>query len=237
MANSPRPAAWALERSRDHGKTWLPWQYFAQSPAQCEELFGPDSNAPILNDDDVICSTAYSQIVPLENGQIFIRLVKNRPSSNNFSHSHLLQQFTRATDVRLRLLKTNTLQGHLMDLSRRKDPTITRRYFYSIKEIEMGGRCVCHGHGRTCDIQDPARPRTLLCRCEHYTVGDNCEQCHPHYRQKAWRPSREGDSFICEPCNCHGHSNRCEYEQELADQRKSLDIHGRYEGGGRCLDC
>ena len=32
MANSPRPAIWALERSTDNGKTYKPWQYFADSP-------------------------------------------------------------------------------------------------------------------------------------------------------------------------------------------------------------
>jgi laminin alpha 3/5 len=47
----------------------------------------------------------------------------------------------------------------------------TLQYFYAIKEIYMGGRCVCHGHADTCDILDPNRPRMLLCRCAHNTCG------------------------------------------------------------------
>lgn len=31
MGNSPRPGVWALERSTDNGKTYMPWQYFADT--------------------------------------------------------------------------------------------------------------------------------------------------------------------------------------------------------------
>ncbi|KRZ88222.1 Laminin-like protein epi-1 [Trichinella sp. T8] len=237
MANSPRPGLWVLERSTDHGETFKPWQYFAETSAQCEEFFGPDSLQPIMDDDSVICSTEYSQIVPLENGQIFITLLNNRPGRGNFSHSDKLQLFTRATNVRIRLLRTKTLQGHLMDLNDKKDPTITRRYFYSIKEIEMGGRCVCNGHAQTCDILDPMRPNRLLCRCEHNTCGDQCDRCCPGFEQKQWQPVREGQVFACEPCNCHGHSDECEYDEEVDMKKQSLDIHGKYEGGGVCKHC
>jgi len=58
--------------------------------------------------------------------QIVISLVNDRPSANNFSYSATLQQWTRATDVRLRLLRTKTLLGHLMAVAR-QDPTVTRR--------------------------------------------------------------------------------------------------------------
>ena len=43
-------------------------------------------------------------------------------------------------------------------------------------------------------------------------------------------------SFYSE-CNCHGHSNQCVYDEEIAERRLSLDKYGRYEGGGRCLNC
>uniref|UniRef100_A0A915BZF8 Laminin-like protein epi-1 n=1 Tax=Parascaris univalens TaxID=6257 RepID=A0A915BZF8_PARUN len=148
----------------------------------------------------------------------------------NFSHSIVLQNFSRATNVRLRLLRTKTLHGHLMDVTRRNDPTVTRRYFYAIKEIFMGGRCVCNGHADTCDILDVRRPRTLLCRCEHNTCGDQCQICCPGFEQKKWQRAKEA-------CNCHGHSEHCEYDADLDQNHLSLDIHGNYEGGGRCLNC
>ena len=58
--------------------------------------------------------------------QIVISLVNNRPSSNNFSYSLSLQEWTKATNVRLRLMRTKTLLGHLMAVAR-QDSTVTRR--------------------------------------------------------------------------------------------------------------
>lgn len=52
-------------------------------------------------------------------------LVNNRPGYNNFSYSLSLQDFTKATNIRLRLLRTKTLGGHLMGV----DPTILRRVY------------------------------------------------------------------------------------------------------------
>lgn len=44
----------------------------------------------------------------------------------NFSYSPVLRDFTKATNIRLRFLRTNTLLGHLMGKALR-DPTVTRR--------------------------------------------------------------------------------------------------------------
>lgn len=133
--------------------------------------------------------------------------MNGRPGAMNFSYSPLLRDFTKATNIRLRFLRTNTLLGHLMGKALR-DPTVTRRvsgrgpwggscrgggggaagttwagprgagprgagagawslararargvqYYYSIKDISVGGRCVCHGHADVCDAKDPADP-------------------------------------------------------------------------------
>lgn len=58
--------------------------------------------------------------------QIFVRLLANRPSANNFFNSYSLQEFTRATNVRFRLIRVKNLLGHLMPVAR-QDPTTTRR--------------------------------------------------------------------------------------------------------------
>lgn len=58
--------------------------------------------------------------------QIVVSLLNNRPSANSFFNSSVLQEFTRATNVRLRLLRTKTLLGHLMSVAR-QDPSVTRR--------------------------------------------------------------------------------------------------------------
>ena len=127
--NSPRPATWILEKSRDNGKTFEPWQYFARTPQECDSNFGAGSLGPITSDDTVICDTQFSGFTPFEGGEIMVLLLKDRPSKANFFTSAVLQEWTQATHVRLRLVKANTLLGHLMV----QDPTVTRRFFYSLQ--------------------------------------------------------------------------------------------------------
>ncbi|RVE52213.1 hypothetical protein evm_003132 [Chilo suppressalis] len=237
MGNSPRPGLWTLEKSTDYGKTFKPWQYFSESTQDCERYFGKESLQPITRDDSVICSTEYSKIVPLEGGEIPVSLLNYRPSANKYFSSLVLQEWTRATNVRLRLLRTKNLGGHLMSVAR-QDPTVTRRYFYSIKDISIGGRCMCNGHADNCYPADPESDTSILvCRCQHNTCGPQCAQCCPGFEQKKWRISQYWDRFACEPCNCHNHTTECEYDASVDEQHQSLDIHGRYEGGGVCKNC
>lgn len=66
--------------------------------------------------------------------------------------------------------------------------------------------------------------------------NDSAIFIHFYYFQKKWSQSDHKESQ-CEPCNCHEHSNKCVYDPEIDEQHLSLDIHGNYEGGGRCLEC
>jgi laminin alpha 3/5 len=75
MANSPRPGVWALERSQDFGKTFTPWQYFADTRSDCIKFFNIPADQEITADDTVICTTEFSKIVPLENGEVIISML------------------------------------------------------------------------------------------------------------------------------------------------------------------
>ncbi|XP_012943161.1 laminin subunit alpha isoform X2 [Aplysia californica] len=235
MANSPRPGVWVLERSTDFGATWEPWQYFADTPSDCANFFNTAADERISSDDQILCTTEFSKVVPLSNGEIVVSLVNGRPNALNFSYADTLQEWTKATDVQLRLLRTKTLLGHLMAVAR-QDPTVTRRYYYSIKDISIGGRCVCNGHAQTCDTRDPTTTK-LLCDCEHFTCGEQCNHCCPGYTQKRWRRAIIDQPFMCEPCECYGHSDECIFDDEVERTRRSIDIHGIYEGGGVCQNC
>uniref|UniRef100_A0AAQ4S3F6 Laminin subunit alpha-5 n=1 Tax=Gasterosteus aculeatus aculeatus TaxID=481459 RepID=A0AAQ4S3F6_GASAC len=236
FANSPRPDLWVLERSVDFGQTYQPWQYFASSKRDCIERFGQSTIERISNDNDIVCTTEYSRIVPLENGEVVVSLVNGRPGALNFSYSPVLRDFTKATNIRLRFLRTNTLLGHLMGKALR-DPTVTRRYYYSIKDISIGGRCVCNGHAEACDADEPNNPYRLQCDCRHNTCGLSCDQCCPGYNQLPWKPATTYSANECEPCNCHRHSFDCYYDPEVDQRRGSIDIHGHNRGGGVCLNC
>lgn len=237
MGNSPRPGLWTLEKSSDYGQTWTAWQHFSDTPSDCETYFGRDSLKPITSDNDIVCTTEYSKIVPLEGGEIPVMLLNNRPSANNYFNSSVLQEWTRATNIRIRLLRTKTLLGHLMSVAR-QDPTVTRRYFYSIKDISIGGRCVCNGHASTCHVLDELSPtRILACQCQHNTCGIQCADCCPGFEQKKWRQNTKAYPFQCEPCNCFGHASECIYDENVDNKQLSLDMFGQYEGGGVCQHC
>ncbi|XP_044538899.1 laminin subunit alpha-3 [Gracilinanus agilis] len=234
FANSPRPDLWVLERSVDSGRTYLPWQFFAHSKIDCWEQFGTEANMPIIEDDDVICTTEYSRIVPLENGEVVVSLVNGRPGAKNFTFSPMLREFTKATNIRLRFLRTNTLLGHLISKAQR-DPTVTRRYYYSIKDISIGGRCVCNGHAEVCRAKGPEN--LFQCECQHNTCGESCDRCCAGYNQKQWQPATAEQTNECEACNCHGHATDCYYDPDIERLKGSLNIHGVYEGGGVCINC
>ncbi|CAM4653046.1 unnamed protein product [Caretta caretta] len=236
FANSPRPDLWVLERSTDFGLTYEPWQYFASSKRDCIEKFGPNTVERITKDDDAICTTEYSRIVPLENGEIVVSLVNGRPGAMNFSYSPLLRNFTKATNIRLRFLQTNTLLGHLMGKALR-DPTVTRRYYYSIKDISIGGRCVCHGHADVCDAKDPTDPYRLQCDCQHNTCGGSCDRCCPGFNQLPWKPAMTDSANECQPCNCNGHAYDCYYDPEVDRHKASKNYDDQYKGGGVCIEC
>lgn len=80
-ANSPRPGTWILERSTDFGQTYTPWYYFAPSRSECFDMFNINTRLPLVEDDQVMCITKYSQIPPFENGEMYISLVNGRPSA------------------------------------------------------------------------------------------------------------------------------------------------------------
>ncbi|XP_011501171.1 PREDICTED: laminin subunit alpha-1 [Ceratosolen solmsi marchali] len=225
-ANSPRPAAWILERSID-GEYFQTWQYYAPNDEECWTRY---STPPVLGkpmyiqDDEVICTSFYSRQTPMENGEIHTQLLNGRPGALN--HTLAIQDFTQARFVRLRF------QG----LRKRGEAIVDkRRAFYSIREINIGGRCLCSGHSSRCKFNELQKREE--CECERHTCGEMCEKCCPIYNQIPWKSGVSSKGFHCEKCNCNGHAISCRYDSEVAERKLSMDIRGKYRGGGVCLNC
>ncbi|XP_014675870.1 PREDICTED: laminin subunit alpha-2-like, partial [Priapulus caudatus] len=236
-AASPRPGNWILERSTD-GIVYKPWQYYAMTDSDCWNTYGiaPTVGVPrYRSDDEVICTSYYSKLEPLENGEIHTSLVNGRPGV--VGPSATLTEFTSARYVRLRLQRIRTLLGDLMHVYGRNvvDTIVSRRYFYSIKDISIGGQCICSGHADECR-HDPGE-RQQKCECQHNTCGDSCNKCCPLFNQFSWRPGTAHEGFVCEECQCFGHADRCVYNKTVAVQQLSQDITGVKRGGGVCINC
>ncbi|XP_061877295.1 laminin subunit alpha-1 isoform X1 [Entelurus aequoreus] len=238
-ANSPRPGNWILERSLD-GVTFDPWQFYAISDSECLSRYNiaPRLGPPTYKGDtEVICTSYYSRLEPLEHGEIHTSLINSRPGADNLTPE--LLNFTSARFIRLRLQRIRTLNADLMTLSvrdpREVDPIVTRRYYYSIKDISVGGMCICYGHARSCPL-DPVTKK-LQCVCEHNTCGESCNHCCPGYHQQPWQPGTVTDGNTCEKCNCHNKASDCYYNQTVADLKLSVDTRGVRRGGGVCVEC
>uniref|UniRef100_A0A0R3RFI4 Laminin subunit alpha-2 n=1 Tax=Elaeophora elaphi TaxID=1147741 RepID=A0A0R3RFI4_9BILA len=239
-AIAPRPGTWVLEKSLD-GVNYQPWQYYAVSDAECMRQFNVPATTGVprfTRDDEVICTSYYSKLDPLENGEIYTSLVNGRPSAE--AASETLQQFTRARYVRLRLMSLRTLNADLMiinrrDKSNRLDLSVTRRYFYAIKDISIGGQCICHGHAESCP-PDPVTGQSR-CECRHNTCGESCSECCPLFNQLPWRQGTQSRPNVCQPCQCFNHATRCEYDEEVERLGLSVTPEGIFEGGGRCIAC
>ncbi|KOB70688.1 putative laminin A chain [Operophtera brumata] len=101
-----------------------------------------------------------------------------------------------------------------------------------IKDISIGGRCMCNGHADTCDPADPNADSNILydagvdekhqsldiygryegggvCQnCQHNTEGINCNKCQPTF----YRPSgKRWDEIDV----CQQESGRCECRKEF----------------------
>ncbi|RWS09264.1 Laminin subunit alpha-2-like protein, partial [Dinothrombium tinctorium] len=139
--------------------------------------------------------------------------------------------YSRGDDLEDGEIHTSLINGRPSALK----PSDTLRYFYTLRNINIGGYCLCNGHAKACKLESTSKLRK--CICEHNTCGESCEKCCPLYNQKAYRSSNDDQVFMCEPCNCFGHSNECYYDPVVAEQHKSLNIHGVYEGGGVCINC
>ncbi|XP_019117193.2 laminin subunit alpha-2 isoform X8 [Larimichthys crocea] len=236
-ANSPRPGNWILERSID-GVTFEPWQYYAITETECLTRFNitPQRGPPsYTRDDEVICTTFYSKIHPLENGEIHTSLINSRPSVDDPSPT--LLNFTSARYIRFVFQRIRTLNADLMTLHHHEDidTIVTRRYYYSIKDISVGGMCICYGHAKACPLNTATKK--FSCECEHNTCGESCDHCCPGYHQQAWMAGTFHTRHICEKCNCHGKSEECYFNQTVADLSLSLDTHGQHRGGGVCVGC
>uniref|UniRef100_A0A1I8HYC8 CCHC-type domain-containing protein n=1 Tax=Macrostomum lignano TaxID=282301 RepID=A0A1I8HYC8_9PLAT len=250
-AYSPLPGNWILERSLD-GSTFSPWMYFVLNEKYCREAYGMEhvdqQTHRFAEDDEVICTSAYDKAIDgkIETAELAIRLSKNRPGSVQkpnedraafVARSKRLAKFTIARYIRFRFQKIATFYGDRMiaatgeDYGKQEaDTTTLNRLYYSIKDIKVGGSCVCFGHARECPWDKDERK--VKCSCDHNTEGDSCERCKPLFNQLQWQAGKP-----CVRCQCHGKADSCVFNQTVANQAGSVDIDGKRFGGGVCQNC
>ncbi|XP_036133319.1 usherin [Molossus molossus] len=218
---SPQPTAIRIQRKKDDNLNWDDWQYFARN---CS-IFGMKNNGDLENSDSVNC-LQLSNFPPYSRGNVTWSVLKpgprHRPGYNDFYNTHALQEFVKATQIRLHF------QGQYYT---DETPVSHGHRYYAVNEITITGRCQCHGHARACDTR--RRPYRCLCAQESFTEGPHCDRCLPLYNDKPFRQGDPVHAFNCKPCQCHSHSRSCHYDSSV-DPFPSEHQRG---GGGVCDAC
>ncbi|KAI4537068.1 hypothetical protein MG293_013271, partial [Ovis ammon polii] len=145
-----------------------------------------------------------------------------RPGYNNFYTTPSLQEFVKATQVRL----------HFHGQYHTTETAVSPRHrYYGVNEITITGRCQCYGHANRCDTT--SQPYRCLCSQESFTEGLHCDRCLPLYNNKPFRQSDHVHAFNCKPCECNSHSRSCHYNISV----DPFPLEHYRGGGGVCDDC
>ncbi|XP_054853247.1 laminin subunit gamma-3 [Eublepharis macularius] len=218
--HTSRPESFAIyKRSHSEGP-WIPYQYYS---ASCNKTYGkPERHFLRPGEDEQVafCTAEFSDISPLNGGNVAFSTLEGRPSAYSFDKSPVLQEWVTGTDLLISLNRLNTFGDDIF-----KDPKVLQSYYYAISDFSVGGRCKCNGHANTCI---PNEEDELICLCQHNTTGVDCDSCQPFYQDRPWARGTAESANECLPCNCSGRSSECFYDWEL---------YRRTGHGGHCQNC
>ncbi|XP_066526697.1 usherin [Hoplias malabaricus] len=218
---SAQAEAVRIQRKTSNESEWRDWQFLAKN---CS-FFGMEDNGPLEKPDSVNC-LQFPSDVPFSHGNITFSMLTPepilRPGYNSFYNSAALQEFVRATAVRIQLQGQYYTQSELVPF---------RHRYYAIDEITISGRCECHGHAENCNTN--VNPYQCLCLPESNTLGDNCERCAPLFNDKPFRSGDHVQAYNCRPCQCYGHASSCHYDLSV----DTYPLEHFSGGGGVCDNC
>uniref|UniRef100_A0A0N4VMQ2 Laminin N-terminal domain-containing protein n=1 Tax=Enterobius vermicularis TaxID=51028 RepID=A0A0N4VMQ2_ENTVE len=218
-----------IYKSMDFGRTWIPFQYYS---TQCWKMYGKLPNAVIKrsNEQEAICTRAGTNLLAT---RVAFATLDGRPSAFDFAHSPVLQDWVTATDIKIVFNRLSPDQAELYGLTNDNGVNITdldkikQRYFYSLSELAVGGRCKCNGHASRCIFDNMGN---YVCDCKHNTAGAECERCKQFHFDRPWGRGTVENANACIACNCNLHAKRCRFNMEL------YKLSG-YKSGGVCIKC
>ncbi|XP_070829105.1 LOW QUALITY PROTEIN: laminin subunit beta-4 [Chaetodon trifascialis] len=208
-----RPAAMLVERSKDFGRTWKVFRYFAED---CALHFPSVSNQPASRIDDVVCDSRYSGSEPSTDGEVVLKALDPIFEIEN-PYAPNIQDLITLTNVRVNFTRLFTLGDTLLGRKRRNPQD---KYYYALYNMVVRGSCFCNGHASQCTPVDGGRgdvfTQTAMvhgrCVCQHNTAGENCERCQDFHHDSPWWPGGQNTANTCRRCNCHGHSDSCHFD-------------------------
>ncbi|KAM6926955.1 laminin subunit beta-4 [Lycodopsis pacificus] len=226
-----RPAAMLVERSKDFGRSWKVFRYFAED---CSLWFPSVSNQPADSIDDIVCDSRYSGSDPSTDGEVVLKALDPIFELGN-PYAPNIQDLITLTNIRVNFTRLFTLGDTLLG-RRRRNPQ--DKYYYALYNMVVRGSCFCNGHASQCTPVDGGRGDVFTqagmvhgrCVCQHNTAGENCERCQDFHHDSPWRPGGGNTANTCRRCNCNGHSDSCHFDATRFEATGGLS-------GGVCEDC
>ncbi|KAH7700124.1 Unc-6 protein precursor, partial [Aphelenchoides avenae] len=187
----------AIYKSTNRGRTWIPFQYYS---SQCKKIYQrvPDAEISRHNEQEARCTNSHA-LSPMSSRIAFATL-EGRPSAYEFEQSPVLQDWVTATDIRVVFNRLSPDQAELYGLTNEINANgtdfdlIKQRYFYSLAELAVGGRCKCNGHASRCIFDKTGR---YSCDCKHNTAGTDCEKCKPFHYDRPWARATAESAHAC----------------------------------------
>lgn len=178
----------AIYKSVDYGKTWTPFQYYSND---CQKMYNKSPHGVVTkqNEQEALCTEAYSNIDPISGARVAFSTLAGRPSMVNFESSYVLQDWMTATGIRVVFNKLHNIGDSPNELDGAKNS-----YYYSLSDFAVGGRCKCNGHASRCIT---GRDGRLACDCKHNTAGRDCEKCLPFYEDRPWNRATSTNANEC----------------------------------------
>ncbi|MGH0134036.1 UNVERIFIED_CONTAM: hypothetical protein FKN15_022884 [Acipenser sinensis] len=229
-ANSPRPGNWILERSMD-GIEFQPWQYYAISDTECLTRYNvtPRIGPPTYKrDDEVICTSYYSRLVPLEHGEVFqvayiIIKAANSPRPGNWILERSMDGIEFQPWQYYAISDTECLTRDSEFIS--QTPVHYSRHFEKSFETDFK-ECNCHNKTEDCYYNQTVASSMMSMNidgqfvgggvcidCTQNTAGINCETCvEGNYRPHKYYYSIK-DISVGGMCICYGHAQSCPWDE------------------------
>uniref|UniRef100_H3CXS3 Netrin 5 n=1 Tax=Tetraodon nigroviridis TaxID=99883 RepID=H3CXS3_TETNG len=221
------PVSISILKSMDYGRSWRPMQHYS---SDCRRNFGlpPQTVAHSRHQEtEPLCSDPR----PLQRQRggmvLAFSTLDGRPSSPDFDHSHTLQDWVTATDIRVVFHRVSKDTSTATFSSQDQELQPATQVPLALSDLQVGGRCKCNGHASKCRRDDDGR---AACVCEHHTAGPDCDVCEDFYFDRPWHRATPTQPNPCIACDCNGHSNKCRFSMEVFQQS------GRHSGGV-CLKC
>ena len=94
-----KPKSMAIYKSMDHGRSWQPFQFYSDD---CRAVFQRDLDVTITrsNEQEALCVDSHIK-EDATSARIAFSTLANRPSSDDFENSPVLQDWVTATDIRV----------------------------------------------------------------------------------------------------------------------------------------